>query len=243
MQDPYFLRIRRVISDDRLETYRINPADGEVDLLGCYFWNMALSEALYPTLQCLEVALRNAVHNALSGMTGTQDWYDVQPTFLTRSEQDDISYAKAYLASQRKPADTGRIVAELRFGFWTTLFDRRYETNIRPLLKDMFPGMRRHIRNHRVVTPRLNQMRTLRNRVFHHEPIIKVPDLDQRHRNLLETIDWISPTLRSSLLEIDRFPSVYAQGSTAYGQKVNALLQKRLRMRQKQVDTQEGKKA
>lgn len=38
-----------------------------------------------------------------------------------------VSQAKNTLAVKRKPPDPGRRVAELSFGFWTALLDRRYE--------------------------------------------------------------------------------------------------------------------
>lgn len=58
------------LSRIRLENYR--PLHGaDLDMVVNYFLNIELSEALYPTLQAFEVALRNSVHRALSQHFGT----------------------------------------------------------------------------------------------------------------------------------------------------------------------------
>lgn len=41
-----------------------------------YVWNVALCEALYATIQHLEVALRNAIHNACTHEFGSDLWFD-----------------------------------------------------------------------------------------------------------------------------------------------------------------------
>jgi hypothetical protein len=54
----------------------------------------------------------------------------------------------------------------------------------------------------------------LRNRVFHHEPIWYWRDLAQQHAQLLETINWINPAMRSLIGVLDRFPGVHAATAT-----------------------------
>ncbi|KTD25674.1 Abi-like protein [Legionella israelensis] len=90
-----------------------------------YSWNIDLSQSLYPALQILEISLRNSLHHALSQNFETDQWFDL--SFLHPREQVQIQKVKDDLKRRKKPLETGRIVAELSFGFWTSLFDIRYE--------------------------------------------------------------------------------------------------------------------
>jgi len=65
MQADFADKLKQALSSERLTAYqqRINQ-DGDLNLFSHYAWNMALSEGLYPSLQILEVALRNTLHHA-----------------------------------------------------------------------------------------------------------------------------------------------------------------------------------
>ena len=70
---------------------------------------------------------------------------------------------------------------------------------------------------------RLDRIRRLRNRVFHHEPIWHLPDLAEQHRLVLETIGWISPAMREMTLLLDRFDSVYTMGAQHYATELDSI--------------------
>lgn len=215
----YWPLLRSAISSERLDAYRRSHNDTDVDVIARYLWNTALSEALYPAIQGLEVALRNGIHNVATDAYATAFWFDL--TIIHQREADKVADAKTALRNQGKPLEAGRIVAELNFGFWTSLFDSRYEQILWPrLLKSAFPAMPRRIRTRRALSSRLNRLLKLRNRIFHHEPIWYWSDLKQQHADTLETIGWISPALHRTLMLIDRFPEVHGLGSTLYNQRV-----------------------
>ena len=65
----YVAALEAALSTQRLQRYR-QANDGPFDHLGRYFWNMALSEAAYPALHQLEVALRNSFYDAISSAHG-----------------------------------------------------------------------------------------------------------------------------------------------------------------------------
>lgn len=128
-------------------------------------------------------------------------------------ERDAVAKARAALTLQRKPRDVHRIVAELTFGFWTSLLDRRYEQILwPPLLKTAFPHMPRKQRTRANLSRRFHTVRQLRNRIFHHEPIAHWQDLAQQHAGILEAIAWIAPGAKDLVQAIDRFPEIHAQG-------------------------------
>lgn len=214
MQSNFASKLSMALSAERLAAYqqRLGPT-GDLDLFAHYAWNMALSEALYPSLQVLEVALRNSIHGAVSRHTGRFDWYDDARLVQFPKDRDMVSQTKAILAAKRKPPDPGRIVAELSFGFWTALLDRRYEQVLWPtLLKACFPAMPRALRTRANLSKRFQRVRVLRNRIFHHEPVWYWQDLPQQHADILEAVAWIEPAARDLVVAVDQFPTVYGVG-------------------------------
>ncbi len=172
MQADFAAKLIRALSTERLAAYRQRLAkDGNRNLFSHYAWNMALSESLYPVLQILEVALRNSIHSASCRHFGRDDWYN-NHHIIHPKDVGALDKAKEILTRQHKALDPGRIIAELNFGFWTSLMDKRYEQVLwHQLIKAAFPYMPKKIRTRRELSRRFNKIRRLRNRIFHHEPI------------------------------------------------------------------------
>lgn len=206
------------ISPARLEAYRQGGSD--LDMVTNYLWNMQLSEALYPTLQSLELALRNTIHHNARIQFGNDFWFDDPSAVPLRpNEANSLLAAKRKLRKVPKPWPIGKLVAELGFGFWTGLLQRPYDVplwrgpaNNYQLLRDCFPNAPRFMYDREKLWRRYDRMRETRNRVFHHEPIWNYNDLTQRHDQVLESIEWISPTLHTTAVLFDRFPLVYQLG-------------------------------
>jgi len=111
------------------------------------------------------------------------------------------------------------VVAELHFGFWTSLLDVRYEHNQLfwpKLLKPCFPAMPRKLRTRHYLSKQLNRIRKLRNRVFHYEPIWHWQDLVEQHSILLMLIKWLSPAAKQYVDLLDEFPCIQQQGLGYY---------------------------
>lgn len=225
--DPYkrFVEaLERPLAAERLNAYRRAGDSDDLDSLARYTWNMAISEALYPALQCLEIALRNTLHEAVAAQFASPQWLTTPPPALAPREADAVAAAILTLSRQRKPATTGRLIAELNFGFWTSLLDRRYEPTLWPvLLRPAFPYLPRRRRTRHTLSVRFTAIRRLRNRVFHHEPIWHWQDLAQQHRDVIEALHWISPPLAGVVVAVDRFPAVHAGGPAALRARLNAI--------------------
>jgi len=120
--------------------------------------------------------------------------------------------AKQSLQLQKKPLDPARVVAELNFGFWVGLFGRQYENHLwRPVLHRMFinashPLLRKDA--HQV----LDNLRLLRNRIAHHEPILHRPLL-REYRMILTVIGWLCLSTATWVGHYSRFNSTYAAPS------------------------------
>ena len=208
-------------SSDRLDKYR-QSGDTDETVIARYLWNIALGEALYPTIQTLEVTLRNSLHDTISAKYNRSDWYDI-PQLLEPFGKHDLINAKKNLtdaATKRNLQPTilhtpGRIVAELTFGFWTGLFSSDYEMNRQfwpTLIVPVFPRAPRHARTRRAISRILHPLRYLRNRIFHHEPIWATPHLVQRHADMLKIVRWINPDICDTITLFDRFPTVHTAG-------------------------------
>ena len=90
-----------------------------------YKSNILISEAFYPLLAILEVGLRNSIAFQLSLRFNDKQWYE-NPEFVkiaSRFQIDRISEARKNILSEQKELTSGRVISELSFGFWTSLFD------------------------------------------------------------------------------------------------------------------------
>ena len=140
MQIEFYSKIKAVLSETRLASYGQDDAK-EVIILSRYLFNSALSQALYPSLQSIEICLRNTIDHAVSEKYGT-DWLFASSLFLDQRECRRISNAKKSLMNAGLPETKGHLVAELSFGFWTSLLDRRYERSLwQSCIKTAFPNM------------------------------------------------------------------------------------------------------
>lgn len=213
MNAAFFQKIEGILHTERIDAYRQDGA-GPMLTLGRYALNMALSESLYPVLQFSEIALRNAIHQAMTMRCLTDAWYDTRVARLTPWQVDQITAAKSSLAKHRKPITTGRMVAELNFGFWTGFFNKVHsQTGIgHCLTSTIYPHAPLAEQDLNKMGIRWQKIRDLRNRVFHHERILHWRDLDQRHQSILDVIEWMSPELKHFTTVLERFTEIRQAG-------------------------------
>lgn len=223
-QELFFNDLSVAISNDRIEPYNRSRTRSSATAYATYAWNIALCESLYPALNCLEVALRNSVHKAATDQFGTEYWFNSR---LRKDELDrlNISRSRINFSGSTSPS-AGELVSCLSLGFWVSLFKGHYERVLWPLLLPaVFPYAPRKQRSRREISKRVDSIRRLRNRVFHHEPIWHLQDLHQQHQQILETIGWISPATLAVTQLLDRFPSVYTRGSQPYATELESIAQ------------------
>ena len=222
MPNEFLSQLQEGISRDRLAPY-LDGTPSSLEGLALYAWNVTLCESLYPSLNFIEIALRNAIHYAACRSFGDEYW------FLTRLSGKEKAIAHGVNKNLKKHKHTpsaGDIVSHLWFGFWVKLLSNSYEGMLWPqLLKPVFPHMQRRQRTVKNLHTQLEDIRLFRNRVFHYEPIWHLPDLPEQHRLILETIGWISPAMLEMTLLLDRFDSVYTRGSQPYAAELERIAQ------------------
>lgn len=189
-----FMGLEAAISIERFQTY-LEACDGNrATAIDAYALNSAVSSAIYPLIQNLEIALRNSFHRQLSERYG-EWWFDELGLIGDASQRSKLTDAKIELVKNKKELTAGRIVASLSFGFWTMCLSKQYEDRLwrRGGLSAAFSNLgSKPSRNN--VTSKLNEIRKLRNRIAHHEPILRF-DLIKRRGETIELTRMLSPIL------------------------------------------------
>jgi hypothetical protein len=177
----------------------------------------------------------------IDGLPEAGCWLDASSGVLARWEAAEVARVKRSLVAARKAITPHRLVAGLSLGFWTGLFTRAYE--IRPQssyaasaptatalwprhLRAVFPHLPRRFTTRAHVYGSLRSIAELRNQVFHHRPIWRLP-LDDLHALALDAIGWISPDLRDLTASVDRFPAVHSPGLAPHARHLRAFTETR----------------
>lgn len=92
----------------------------------------------------------------------------------------------------------GKVVAELKFAFWQTLFVKGQQARLWDKhFADVFPGYDRNLtvkQARAAVYDDLEIIRRLRNRIAHHEPIF-AHDLEEDRNRIRKLIAWRRPAI------------------------------------------------
>lgn len=200
-------QVVRALSFERLAPYV--AAMGNVrGGLRLYEWNLAVSASFFEDLSHLEVALRNTIHHQLMLLMRREDWWR-SPTIVLGHGATNMLASAQIQAAVRVGGRPGDVVAALSFGFWVSLLSSggsaAYETQFwRPALHRAFPdysGPRPPL--HR----KIENMRLLRNRIAHHEPI-HYRHLAADHARLLTIVGWISGDFADWVAARSRVPAL-----------------------------------
>ncbi|WP_284754987.1 hypothetical protein [Curtobacterium sp. ME-Dv--P-122a] len=183
MIDPATLQaLPRLLSAARFDRYAARY-DGRTDLAArLYAWNSEIASAFWGPVGCLEVFVRNALHDELR-RGRRDDWWNNAAVHLLDRERRAVDDATRTLRRRGfTDPEPDQVVAATSFGFWVGLTDAgiprnpiwSYETTLwQPRLVHAFPGLGtvRRKQLHR----RLDAVRRFRNRLAHHEPIHNAP--------------------------------------------------------------------
>lgn len=216
MSAPFSAWMRKTFSAPRLDAYAQATNGDAVAAERLYWWNVEISGAFYGPLHCLEVALRNALHDALRSTFARDDWWAVAPLQSNGVRMIVAAHDKCEQRGQG-PVSADNIIAELSFGFWTSLlsnnrhsqYDRRLWV---PSLHRAFPHYRGRRRD---LHDSMETMRLFRNRIMHHEPIHH-RDLGADHRKIYTLIGYLDATTAKEAAAMDRVPAILSRRQSVY---------------------------
>lgn len=174
----------KIVSMDRLDSYKLLESDSYELLLARYIFNIKISETFYPILSALEIALRNNIYNAVCNIKG-KNWLMNEihsQSILSVNERNLLieSYNKLSKKHYGKRITESGLVAELTFGFWVNLCKKSYKNSLwdkQSFFENVFPDFDNYFTSPtwdktKVIFPELKNILILRNRIFHHEIII-----------------------------------------------------------------------
>jgi len=150
---------QQFISDVRLQNYKD---------MNEYKQNIYLSEKYYILLSIFEVSLRNSI-NYYFTIKISNEW--LYSDLLHTDTKQKVKEAKNKILQRKELITHDKILAELSFGFWTSLFRKSYSNMIRKRdIKFIFPNIpskNTKLINRNILDKRLNHIR-----IFHYERII-----------------------------------------------------------------------
>ena len=199
-------QLKYYLSSPRFNVYLAKTNNDFDKAYRLYKVNIELSEAFYPILSVLEVSLRNAVNETLKLHFNDPYWFK---NSLPIEFLPFVSDATQKLTAQRKTITADRIIAELNFGFWNRLFNRHYTGLLWKPLRLIFRNTPKHLRQRDTIADTLYRIRTLRNRIYHYEPIFgNLQDLENHYNEMLTFLRWFDNDLPNLLTDIDRFNDI-----------------------------------
>ncbi|MFN3353817.1 MAG: hypothetical protein ACK4Z5_09445 [Brevundimonas sp.] len=198
--------VEAALSLERFARYVAWAENDRERAVALYTLNTQVSEALYVPLQALEVALRNRIHTVMTDAHGA-GWFQPEAGHVTDRQAEQVGAAITELTEAGKPIEDGRVVAALTFSFWTSMFGREQDDLWKRTLHRIATRDGRYLSRKDFAT-RLTQVRLLRNRIAHHEPILYW-NLPKLHQAMLEMTRWLSPAMDDWRGTVDRFADVH----------------------------------
>jgi hypothetical protein len=208
---PSLLDLETHFSRPRLSRYLDVAQNDLADAMRLYRWNAALSQSIYWSSQTAEIVTRNAICRTLQERYGP-DWIR-SSNFRSIAKRGDVEKIEAAITRQRQERklstpSVDQVVADLSFGFWVSILANHYAVpvNWQRGLRKSFPNIEKGatLDSIRILA---DNLRTLRNRVAHHEPIFQLP-LEAIHRNILLLTKWASPSVYLFVTDNCRFAQI-----------------------------------
>lgn len=211
------ITIKKSLSAPRVGTYEaVKDASGNnlttEQALELYAWNANVSASLLAPLHICEVTIRNAIAEAIEAKYGPNwPWSTAFETSLPTPNGPGYHPRKDLLEVRVKQPTVGKIIPELKFAFWQRMFTSRHDQRLwTPYLKAVLPNIpttqtTEQARQH--LFDELENIRKLRNRIAHHEPIFSRnlgSDFQKIYQLVAlrcpDTADWMSRNQYASAL-------------------------------------------
>jgi len=219
-------KFAKLYSFSRISRY-LKASKGDKKLAqDMYYANSRIAQAFQPLISSFEVILRNQLHYAIANHFSDVRWLINQktgfmsdPSLIHKDKKTgktktndflkkEIERSEKALLNKKRNLTSGRIIAELNFGFWNSLFESHHYALLKGVPCTIFHSLPKDF-GRKEVNSRIRKIRDFLNRVSHNEPICfdgKEFDLDYS-RSMYTTISnfltWVSPNVMETLASED----------------------------------------
>lgn len=185
MGTSHFLEnVKQHLSPSRFSTYE-RAAGSDESALALYGWNLEVSAAFWVVLSVCEVVVRNAVVEALEAAYGDRWAYEESFLISLQQRQKEILEKE-----RRRGGPIASMIPAFSFSFWQGFFTARFREKLwRSRFEQIFPYMAWEPSNLQRIHEILERLRTLRNRIAHHEPIFN-RDLENLYSIAVALVSW-----------------------------------------------------
>lgn len=209
--------VRAVIAQARMSTYdnATSPGpDRTRRALALYLWNVEVAAAFFVPLNMCEVAIRNAVSDAIAVHYGPR--WPWSPGFRRSLPDPAKGYSpqRDLINASRTQSSTGKVIPEVKFVFWQRMFTSRHDMRLwTSELHAVLPNAPLVLTTEALreqVYDDLDRIRLLRNRIAHHEPIFSRGLADDLAA-ITELIALRSTPTRDLLAQCERVTTLLTQ--------------------------------
>lgn len=187
-----------------------------------YYANARLAQAFQPLISVFEVVLRNQLHYALAHHFNDVMWLvdqkngfmsDPSLTHVVKKTgkvkvndflKKEVERSEKTLIQKHRNVTAGRVIAELNFGFWNSLYETHHYALLKGVPGTIFRSLPTGI-GRKEINLRVQEIRNLRNRISHNEPLCfkdKAFDLtyvNEMYAMISDFLSWIDPQIINSL--------------------------------------------
>ncbi|MBR2237202.1 MAG: Abi family protein [Prevotella sp.] len=183
-----------------------------------FYANARLARSFQPLISFFEVVLRNQLHYALANHYNDVMWLVNQKTgFMSAPSlthiskktgiikvndflKKEVERAEKVLIDKGRNITAGRVIAELNFGFWNSLFETHHYALLSGVPCTIFNGLPTGV-GRKKINQKIQQTRKLRNRISHSEPLcFKDKSFDMTYvcdmyDIIHDFMSWINPNI------------------------------------------------
>lgn len=196
--------LESALSIDRLRRFLVASGGDRSRALELYRLNLRASAEFVPGLHLWEVSLRNRLDAILTERYGLDWLIAIAGRDREFTSQHRRAVEKTVRSMQMRygpiPLIHGDVIAEMSAGFWVGFLSRSYSRRLgfSDSPDRVFPFQ--PMPEIGIVHKMADEMRILRNRIAHHEPIIWL-DLESRFADLRQMLGAMSPSALDLFLD------------------------------------------
>ena len=181
----YYTKLKDYLSEDRLRSY-LDFTNNDIErAIKLYELNIEISGYFHYPLEIFEIMLRNSVNTVLIKYYGNK-WYEED--FLLNKHKEVIKDVIDLLNQTKKDINLNNIISNVSFGFWVDFFHLKYKNIFGNKLMKTFNQC---LDPSTLYKQLLKIKNNLRNRIAHHESIIKYNIMKEYYSLIMKLISFI----------------------------------------------------